>query len=188
MTTENNKNKHLKRILLIGSPGSGKTTILSELRKRGYTCFKEVSREIILEAQGRGIEQLFLTNPNEFNEKLLSGRIAQFKACENIDNDYAFIDRGLPDIIAYNKYINVPSTPEVIQASKELVYDFVFLFPAWKAIFKNDNERYESFEEALKIQDNLKKTYTKYGYEVCEVPVGDISDRSNYILNVVEYS
>jgi predicted ATPase len=178
----------MKRILLIGSPGSGKTTILSELGKRGYTCFQEVSREIILEAQERGIQQLFLNNPNEFNEKLLSGRIAQFKACENLDDNYAFLDRGLPDIIAYNEYINVPSEPKVIQASKELVYDFVFLFPAWAAIFKNDNERYESFEEAIKIQDNLKETYSKYGYEICEVPVGEISERANYILNVVEYS
>ena len=178
----------MKRILLIGSPGSGKTTILSELRKRGYMCFQEVSREIISEAQGRGIEQLFLTNPDEFNEKILSGRIAQFKACENMEEDFAFIDRGLPDIIAYNEYLNIASNPEVIKASKELIYDFVFLFPAWKKIFKNDKERYESFEEAIKIQENLTETYTKYGYDVCEVPVGDVSERANYILNVVEYS
>lgn len=178
----------MKRILLIGSPGSGKTTILSELEKRGYTCFQEVSREIILEAQKRGIDQLFLSNPDEFNQKLLSGRIEQFKACENITEDYVFIDRGLPDIIAYNNYINVATEPKVLQASEELVYDFVFMFPAWKKIFKKDNERYESFEEAQKIQEHLKATYRKYGYEICEVPIGDISERANYILNVIEYS
>jgi len=178
----------MKRILLIGSPGSGKTTILSELGKRGYICFQEVSREIILEAQNRGIKQLFLTNPEEFNQKLLSGRIAQFNACTDLENNFVFIDRGLPDIIAYNEYISVESSPEAVTASEKYIYDFVFMFPAWKKIFKNDNERYESFEEAIKIQDNLKNTYTKLGYEVCEVPTGDVSDRANYILNVVEYS
>lgn len=178
----------MKRILLIGSPGSGKTTVLSELEKRGYTCFQEVSRKIILEAKKRGVDQLFLSNPDEFNQKLLSGRIAQFEACLNHEGSYVFIDRGLPDIIAYNEYINVPTEPKVIKASAEMVYDFVFLFPAWKKIFKNDNERYESFDEALKIQDNLKKTYTDHGYEICEVPIGEISERANYILNVVEYS
>lgn len=178
----------MKRILLIGSPGSGKTTVLSELEKRGYVCFKEVSREIILEAKKRGIDQLFLSNPDEFNQKLLSGRIAQHKACIQHEGNYVFIDRGLPDIIAYNNYINVPTEEKVIKASIELTYDFVFLFPAWKKIFKNDNERYESFEEALKIQENLKETYIKHGYDICEVPVGDISERANYILNVVEYS
>jgi len=178
----------MKRILLIGSPGSGKTTILSELGKRGYICFQEVSREIILEAQNRGIKQLFLTNPDEFNQKLLTGRIAQFDACNDLENNFVFIDRGLPDIIAYNEYINVESSSEALTASEKYIYDFVFMFPAWKKIFKNDNERYESFEEAIKIQDNLKNTYTKLGYEVCEVPTGDVSDRANYILNVVEYS
>lgn len=178
----------MKRILLIGSPGSGKTTVLSELEKRGYICFQEVSRDIILEAQKRGIDQLFLSNPDEFNQKLLSGRIAQFEACLEHENSFVFIDRGLPDIIAYNNYINVSTDSEVIKASAELIYDFVFLFPAWKKIFKNDNERYESFEEALKIQENLKETYSAHGYEICEVPIGDISERANYILNVIEYS
>jgi len=178
----------MKRILLIGSPGSGKTTIISELGKRGYICFQEVSRDIILEAQKRGIKQLFLSNPDEFNEKLLSGRIAQFNACENLEDDYVFIDRGLPDIVAYNDYINVKSSPEAITAAAKYIYDYVFMFPAWKKIFKNDNERYESFEDAVKIQDNLKATYTKLGYEVCEVPTGEISERANYILNVIEYS
>lgn len=178
----------MKRILLIGSPGSGKTTVLSELEKRGYTCFQEVSRKIILEAQKRGIDQLFLKNPDEFNQKLFSGRISQFEACENHEGEFVFIDRGLPDIIAYNNYVNVPTEPKVVKASAELVYDFVFLFPAWKKIFKNDNERYESFEEAIKIQESLKETYTNHGYEIYEVPIGEIYERANYILNIVEYS
>lgn len=178
----------MKRILLIGSPGSGKTTILSELEKRGYTCFQEVSREIILEAQKKGIDQLFLSNPDEFNQKLLNGRISQFEACKQHEGHHVFIDRGLPDIIAYNDYIQVATEPNVIKAAAELVYDFVFLFPAWKKIFKNDNERYESFEEALKIEESLKKTYINHGYEICEVPLGDVNERANYILNVVEYS
>ena len=74
----------MKRILLTGGPGTGKTTVLQNLEKRAYTCLPEVSREIIIEAQkNRGIDQLFLTHPDEFNEKLLSGRISQYLNCEN---------------------------------------------------------------------------------------------------------
>jgi predicted ATPase len=178
----------MKRVLLIGGPGSGKTTILSDLKKRGYTCFKEVSREIIKEAHKKGIKQLFLTNPDEFNQKVLDGRINQFKASDKIDVDYVFIDRGLPDIIAYNDYLNINSKPDIIQASKQFIYDYVFLFPAWKKIYKNDNERYESFEQALVIEAKLKETYTNFGYEIYEVPIGEIYERTNYILNIVEYS
>lgn len=178
----------MKRILLTGGPGTGKTTILSELEKRGYICFPEVSREIILEAQKEGIDQLFLTKPDEFNKKLLTGRISQFNNCVTIESEYIFLDRGLPDIIAYNNYIEVDSSPEVITAVTDFIYDFVFVFPPWKKIYKNDNERYESFDEAQKIHENLKKTYEGLSYDVCEVPLGDISDRANYILNIIEYS
>ena len=178
----------MKRILLIGSPGSGKTTILSDLKKRGYTCFQEISREIIKEAQNNGIKQLFLTNPVEFNQKVVSGRITQFKKCEDLETTFVFIDRGLPDIIAYNKYLNITSKPDINEASKEFIYDYVFLFPAWKKIFKNDNERYESFGQALVIEQKLKETYLEYGYEINEVPLGEIYERTNYILNIVEYS
>jgi predicted ATPase len=178
----------MKRILLIGSPGSGKTSTLSDLKKRGHTCFQEISREIIKEAQKNGIQQLFLTNPEEFNNKILEGRINQFKASEKTATDYVFIDRGLPDIIAYNKYLNVKSSPEVIQACNEFIYDYVFLFPAWEKIFKNDNERYESFEQALIIEEKLKETYNNYGYDIYEIPFGEIYERTNYILNIVEYS
>lgn len=179
----------MKRIILTGGPGTGKTTIISELKKRGYRCLPEVSREIIIEAQEtRGIDQLFLTHPDEFNEKLLSGRINQFTSCNSFEDNYIFLDRGLPDIVAYNDYIKVKSSLDVINAVENHIYDFVFIFPPWQDIYKNDNERYESFEEAQKIYADLKATYRRLNYDYCEVPQGSIMERANYILNVVEYS
>ncbi|MFD0962881.1 AAA family ATPase [Pseudofulvibacter geojedonensis] len=179
----------MKRVILTGGPGTGKTTIISTLKKRGFVCFPEISREIILEAQKtRNIDQLFLSHPDEFNEKLLSGRIQQFKNCEQYKPNTVFIDRALPDIVAYNDYVKVSSSKEVINAVNEYRYDFVFIFPPWESIYKNDNERYESFEEAQKIHESLKATYIDLGYEVCEVPIGNVEERANYILNVIEYS
>ena len=176
----------MKRILLIGGPGSGKTTILSELKKRGFTCFEEISREIIRNAKKKGIDQLFLSNPKEFNNKILLGRINQFKACDSCNNKFIFIDRGIPDIIAYNNYIKTDSSEEAIKASKNYIYDFIFFFPAWKKIFKNDQERYESFEEALQIEKKIFETYKTLNYQIQMVPTGEIYERTNYILNIIE--
>ncbi len=178
----------MKRILLTGGPGTGKTTVLLHLKKRGHTCFEEVSRAIIKEAQQRGIKQLFLTHPDEFNDKLLLGRIQQHQDCDAEKAGYVFLDRGLPDIIAYNNYVDVPSSTAVIKATKQHRYDFVFVFPPWKNIYKTDNERYETYEEAVKIYEDLKKTYSDLNYEVLEVPVNTVNERVNYILNIVEYS
>ncbi len=178
----------MKRILLTGGPGTGKTTVLNRLKQRGYFCFEEVSRVIIKAAQKKGIEQLFLTHPDEFNQKILSGRINQHLEGRKIDAGICFLDRGLPDIIAYNNYIGANTSEAVLKAVQKYRYDFVFVFPPWKNIYTKDNERYESFNESVKIYENLKNTYTDLNYEVLEVPINTASDRVNYILNIAEYS
>ena len=55
-----------KKVLLIGGPSTGKSTLLKELQNLGYPCLEEVSREVIKKAQNQGIEQLFLTEPKLF--------------------------------------------------------------------------------------------------------------------------
>ena len=58
-------------VVLIGGPSSGKTTLIEALKEKGHTCYPEISREVIREAQEQGIEQLFLEKPLLFSELLL---------------------------------------------------------------------------------------------------------------------
>jgi predicted ATPase len=57
------------------------------------------------------------------------------------------------------------------------------MLPPWKEIYTSDNERYESFEQAISIHHQLKKVYKEIGYEISIVPFGSISERTNYILD-----
>lgn len=172
-----------KRIVITGGPGSGKTSLISHLEKEGYTCLHEISREVTQKAQEQGIEQLFLEDPILFSERLLEGRLAQFKSVPFDNSNYVFFDRGLPDVTAYMDYLGTqyPSSfSEVCHTNK---YDAVFLLPPWETIYEQDNERYESYEEAEKIYEFLKKGYKGYNYDVCLVPVGSIAYRTEFMLN-----
>lgn len=171
-----------KRILLIGGPSTGKTTLLNHLKQLGFPCLEEVSREVISTAQKQGIDQLFLEKPLLFSELLRDARIEQFRESEHYTNDIIFIDRGIPDTVAYMDFIGQAYPSEFVDACKNHVYDVVFVLPPWKEIHTTDGERYESFEEAQKIQKHLIKTYKQYGYSPIEVPKGPLEERGQFIL------
>ncbi len=174
-----------KRIVITGGPGSGKTTIVDHLEERGFRCMHEISREVILEAQKEGIDQLFLENPLLFSEKLLEGRLKQFDEAKKHDGELLFYDRGMPDVTAYMDYLGT-SYPNYFNTSCiNYKYDAIFLLPPWEKIYVQDNERYESYAVAEKIHTYLLNGYKKYDYNVHEVTTGNVNDRVDYILKQV---
>lgn len=172
-----------KKILLIGGPGTGKTSVLNELIKQKYFCLPEVSREVILEAKQKGIDQLFLTNPLLFSELLLEGREKQYLNAVDSNSKIVFFDRGIPDVHAYMDYFKTDYPTTFVEKSKQYKYNKVFHFSPWKEIHTTDNERYETFEETKTIDTFLVKTYLNLGYKIINVPFGNIKERTNFILN-----
>lgn len=170
-------------ILLIGGPGSGKTTIIDGLAARGYICYPEISREVTLEAKKKGIDQLFLKEPLLFSELLLEGRVKQFNNALNETKDFVFIDRGIPDVLAYMHYIGDSYPAAFDEACKIHKYTKIFILPPWEEIFESDNERYENYDQATLIHNHLIETYENYGYVLNEVPKADLDTRIDYILS-----
>ena len=173
------------KIAIIGGPSSGKTSLINNLKNRGYTCKEEVSREIIKKEKEKGIDQIFLDSPIWFSEKLLIQRIKQFKEAEKNIDQYIFFDRGIPDIVAYLDYIKYNYSNIFIEESYKYRYDKVFILPAWKEIYIRDNERYETFDQAVVINKFLIKWYTKFGYEIKSIPKLSIENRIDFILENV---
>lgn len=172
-----------KRIVITGGPGTGKSSIIKHLEKEGYDCLHEVSREITAAAQREGVAQLFLAQPLLFSQKLLEARIDQFKEASSIRSNMVFIDRGLPDVVAYMDYFETAYPSAFNEACSEYFYDKIYLLPPWREIYQTDNERYESFEQAVIIYEHLKKSYLSFGYSPIEVLKDSVQSRSEFILN-----
>lgn len=175
-----------KRIVITGGPGSGKTALINYLEREGDPVMHEISREVTLEAQKQGIEQLFLENPILFSEKLLEGRFNQFVEAKHCAAPILFYDRGMPDVTAYMDFLNIHYPEKFNDVCLQNRYNKVFVLPPWEAIYQKDNERYESFEQAEKIFHYLRDSYQKYGYKVVQVPVGTIEDRVQFIFNKIK--
>ena len=172
-----------KKIVITGGPGTGKSSIIKYLESQGHYCLHEVSRQITIEAQQQGIEQLFLEKPLLFSEKLLEARINQHQEAIQLSKECIFLDRGIPDVVAYMDYLGTQYPAEFASACKKHKYDKIFLLPPWKEIYTSDNERYESYDQAFVIHEHLKNSYITYGYEPIEVPIGTIAYRSSFIMD-----
>lgn len=105
-------------IVIIGGPGTGKTTIIDGLVQNGYCCYPEISRQVTAQAQQQGIEQLFLENPLLFSELLLEGRKKQFLDAHQEPHNIVFLDRGIPDVLAYMHYIGDSYPSSLIRLAK----------------------------------------------------------------------
>lgn len=172
-----------KRIVITGGPSTGKSSLVHKLEEKGYSCLHEVSREIISAAQKDGIQQLFLEDPILFSQKVLEAREIQFNSVMNSEEKVIFLDRGIPDILAYMDYLCTKYPYQFIESCKNFQYDRIFLLPPWKEIHVTDLERYESFEQAVAIHKALENTYRFYGYNIFEVPKTSVESRAQFILD-----
>ena len=172
-----------QKIVLIGGPGTGKSTVLKEFVRRGYQCMPEVSRKVTLKAQQEGIDQLFLENPLLFSQLLLEQREKQFKDAMLSDKKLVFFDRGIPDIHAYMDFLKTDYPDIYIEKSLKYKYNKVFMLRPWKEIYTQDNERYESFEQAIELDKFLRKTYEDLDYSIIDIPFDTVENRCDFILN-----
>ncbi len=169
----------IKRIVITGGPGSGKTTLLEHLDNNTLMCFEEVSRSIIKKAQHNGISQPFLNDPLSFSTELMKERIKQFLHASRFK--YHVYDRGIHDILAYMYYVKQDIPDDFVNYCNEMRYDQVFILPPWHEIYVNDNERYESFDFAVRIYEYIVTTYQRFNMSVIKVPLGSVADRVQFI-------
>ncbi|MBB6500693.1 AAA family ATPase [Pedobacter cryoconitis] len=173
--------------VITGGPGSGKTTLLSELENMGYQCIPEVAREIIKEQMRTDGEALPWKNKELFKQLMLDRSVADYDDV-SINNDLpVFFDRGILDTLAYAKLIRSPLNKDMVRryAQTYRYHQKVFLLPPWFAIYQTDDERKQTFEEAVRIYEVLKETYGTYLYEVIEVPCVSINKRVAFILEEI---
>ncbi|MGO1751337.1 MAG: AAA family ATPase [Psychroflexus sp.] len=171
-----------EKIVLIGGPSTGKSSIIESLTRQKYQCMPEISREVTRRAKEDGIDQLFLTDSLKFSELLLKGRINQFKAANALSSKYVFIDRGIPDVTAYMDYFGQEYPEYFSEANKNFIYDKIFILPIWDDIYTTDGERFEEIDLAKGLQKALQNTYESLGYDLIEVPKTDINRRIDFIL------
>lgn len=173
------------RYIITGGPGSGKSTLIETLQREGYACSAEVSRRMIIQEVAQGSNCLPWADILCFSAKVIEEMIVAWHSA--IIYPKIFFDRGMPDVIAYIKVAGLEVPAPLSVALNSYPYNKqVFILPPWEAIFVNDTERWQSFEEASQIYEAIRETYSANGYQLIEVPKVSAVDRMAFILSNIK--
>ncbi|MCF2501901.1 AAA family ATPase [Dyadobacter sp. CY107] len=175
----------MRRIIISGGPGGGKSSLLEALRKAGFPCIQEVSRELIRGQVAANSQCVPWKNLACFAKSCLDKMIADYHVAS--DRSMTFFDRGIPDIIAYLRFGGIPVDDDFMVMAKKYRYDSnVVIAPPWADIYVNDSERWQTFSEAQALYSEIKNVYDELGYQMIELPLTPVEQRVAFTLTKLE--
>jgi predicted ATPase len=164
-------------VVLTGCSGGGKSSLLAELGRRGYCVFEEPGRQVVKEQLYIDGDALPWQDAGKFLELTISRSMHNMILAARAGR-LSFFDRGIVDQIS-----QPPVRAHLESAARRLRYNrTVFAVPPWREIFRNDEERRHSFDEAQASYAPLLATYRRLGYEIVEVPRLAVGERADFVL------
>lgn len=172
----------MQRVVLTGGPGSGKSSLIEYLRISGFSVADEAARRIIRERLNGGLTPR--PSPQKFAREILRRDINNYN--ESPVTPCRFFDRGILDaLFLMDAAVPFPEGEVDTWIASYPYHRRVFFLPPWKAIYANDAERDQTFQESVSVYEALLRWYLRCGYQVIEVPCDTVSNRCEYVLHTL---
>ncbi len=169
----------MRPIVITGGPGAGKTSIIEQLAQQGCVTFAESSRNVIEQQLVVPNGILPWTDLPAFANLCLA-LMQQQKQQANQQAGFCFVDRAIPDIVAYLQLGGCQVSSSILSACQGY-HRQVFSCQPEPSIYVQDDVRPHSFDEAMQVHVLINKIYTQLGYQVVDVPWGSIEQRVLFI-------
>ncbi len=170
-------------VVISGCSGGGKSTLLSELGRRGYVVVQEPGRRIVARALATGGSALPWADAAAFARRALE-LAAEDRQAANLQTGLVFFDRGLIDAaVALEHAGDAPAA--MLLAEQPRYHRQVFLAPPWQDIYVADAARRLGFDAGLAEYERLSRAYPDLGYEVLTLPKTSVGRRADFVLDAL---
>ena len=171
-------------VIISGCSGGGKSTLLSELRQRGYAVIEEPGRRIIREETYTGGRAMPWIDMAAFLRRAIDVAVDDHVNAQQECHKWVFFDRSLIDAAAaLQELTGEPSLTTLYQSYR--YHPCVFLAPPWLEIYTQDTERRHGWGAALSEFKRLQRVYPALGYESVLLPKVSVVERANFVLAVL---
>ncbi len=168
--------------VITGGPSTGKTTVINLLTERGYKTTIEHARHYIdtMKVGGRTVEEI-RANERKFQLGVLNMQIEQ--EAELSPDETVFLDRAIPDAMAYYQFLNLGYDKELLTAIEQVSSAKIFILDRLPLV--KDYARTEDERGQKAIHNLIIDVYKSLGFPVIFVPVLEPDDRVDFILKNV---
>ena len=167
-----------KKHIITGPPGAGKTTLINQLSKEGFSVISEASRDIIKQEQRKQTNAV----PWEDIEAYALLVFEEIKNRLQKNPQATFSDRSIIDIIAYLEFYNKPVFPELLNFPFTKYYHkTVFFAPSWQQIYQTDEQRPQQYVELQGLGEKIEEVYKRFGFYCVNLPKLPVAERVQFI-------
>src|SRR5712691_2828351 len=173
----------MRRFILTGAPGSGKTAIIHQLELDGFSVVEEAATDIIALEQARGAAEpwthaFFIDSVTELQRR------RQVRASRETD-EVQFHDRSVICTAALAVYLGYPLSDtlsrELKRIEAEAIYQKRVFFIQNLGFITPTEARRISFAESLGFERVHEETYRNFGFEFVPIAPGSLLDRVDAI-------
>ncbi len=169
----------MKRFILTGAPGTGKTTIIRQLERDGFGVVEEAATDVIALEQALGTAEPWL-HPSFIDSIAELQRQRQIRAARQPD-EMQFHDRSVVCTAALAVYLGYAVSPtlshELDRIRTEMIFQKRVFFIRNLGFVAPTEARRISFEETLRFERIHEKTYRDFGFELVFIEPGSLPDR-----------
>lgn len=173
----------MRRFIITGAPGSGKTAIIRQLELDGFSVVEEAATDVIAAAQARGTAEPW-ADPSFIDAVAELQKARQIRA-SHLPDDIQFHDRSVVCTAALAVYLGYSFSAilvaELERVKKDAIYENRVFFIRNLGFITPTEARRISFEETLRFEQIHEETYRKLGFELFSIKPGSLFERVNTI-------
>jgi predicted ATPase len=173
----------MKRLILSGAPGSGKTSILQALVASGHAAVAEAATDVMAERLALGDAEPW-TSPL-FIERIAALQRQRREAPVRPGVTVQIHDRSAVCTLSLARYLGHPVPPlleqEVARITGDGFFDRRVFFVRPLGFIQPTAVRRISYAESLAFERIHEDEYRRLGFDLVDVPAGTVAERAEAI-------
>lgn len=173
----------MKRFIITGAPGAGKTAILRQLELDGFSVVEEAATDVIALAQAHGTPQPW-THPS-FIDAIVQLQKDRLTRASHQPDEIQFHDRSVVCTAALADYLGFTRSQflasELERIKNGAVYQQRVFFIRNLGFITPTEARRITLEETLRFEKIHEETYREHGFELVSIEPGTLSERVRLI-------